>query len=142
MLRWGDNAQEMFFIPETKEEWQGLKDFLIERKLEDKPETWTFILSQLQGVQMPVLTMRLTLLIAAYKRWKIAAVLQAEKLVYLQELEAKLRDKLEEVAKQNEGAPQQEEWTHPIGGMREGPSDISGAVPILSTSEEAVVQQA
>ena len=107
-----------FLIPETKEEWEALKALLIEKGLEDSPETWTFILSQLQGVKMPELSTTMSELTAHYKRWKIAKLLQDEKAVYLSQLQDKLKQKMEELIKlekENEGA---------------SPSDISSELPV------------
>jgi hypothetical protein len=115
-----------FNLPETKEQWLELKAILINTYgLIDEPQTWTLVLSKIQGVPMPELTMSFLTLVGHYKRWKIAGVLQAEKLVYIKQLEDRLTELEAENAKsqeQNEGHPgDMQERTHnfstPVQGM-------------------------
>jgi hypothetical protein len=106
--------ERKFMIPSTKEEWNLLKETLILCKVEDSPETWTFILSQLQGIKMPDLDYDIETLIAYYKRWKIAKVLQDEKAVYIEELQVKLKEKMESFALANPGVA--DEGTSPSTG--------------------------
>lgn len=92
-------------LPENKEEWEVIKlKFAKLACLEDTPETWTFILSQLQNTKMPELTFDYTSVINHYKRWKIAEVLQKEKMIYLQQLQDKLKDKIEALGEPENGS--------------------------------------
>lgn len=110
-------------LPETKQEWEKIKaSFLKMKDVEDIPETWTFILSQLQGVKMPELEFDPKIIWAHYKRWKIAKVLQDEKTVYIAELQAKLKKLMEE---QGDGT-----------SVHAGASDLKGELPGLSSPEE------
>lgn len=133
-LRFHGSAQSKIYIPETKEEWEALKDLLIfDYGLEDKPETWTFVLSHLQGVKMPVLTILVRDIVDHYKRWKIAAVLQTEKMVYIEQLKDKLNKCMEAVAS-NGSTPSGEQ-------VQSGASDSEGIVPILPTPQENLVSE-
>lgn len=128
-------------IPETKEEWEEIKaEFILScPDIEDSPETWTFILSQLQGVKMPELFFDYNVIYAYYKRWKIAKLLQDEKAVYIQELEVKLKDKFEALAKLqaeeqalngNGSSPELPSGTQDIRSSLQGVSeDEAGMVP-------------
>jgi len=115
------------------------KKYLIEQKgLEDKPETWTFILSQLQGIKQPLLRGDMRELVAYYKRWKIAAVLQAEKLVYIQELNAKLEALARaQVEAKDDGTtpPQPDTGSDVLGGT----SHTEGLLPPLPEPKKDVV---
>lgn len=126
-------------LPETKQEWEKIKKyFLSKHKIEDSPETWTFILSQLQNTKMPDLDFKYEVVFAHYKRWKIAKVLQDEKTVYIQELEAKLKAQMELMAQQgegHEGASPSEHTEH----MPDGSHHFEGELPPLPDLEEGVV---
>lgn len=133
-----DPFADMHAIPSTKEEWESIKKELIESyRLEDKPETWTFVLSQIQGVTMPELQFSLPRIVAFYRRWKIAAVLQAEKAVYIQALEDKLRAELE--ARANEGTPSQEDGAGSVRDMPEGASDLPRGMQSMPEPSEGMV---
>lgn len=125
-------------LPENKQEWEIFKAEFIEMGLEDAPETWTFVLSQLQNTKMPELQFDPKNVLAHYKRWKIAKVLQDEKAVYIAQLQDKLKAKLESLEKEmsNEGASSQQAGAGPL---REGAPDIQGDVPGLPEPSEAVV---
>lgn len=127
-------------IPDTLEKWEAIKkQFLEIYKVEDAPETWTFVLSQLQNVKMPELEFSAYDIWAHYKRWKIAKVLQDAKTVYIGELEAKLKEKLEALAKQEaetNGSPSPAE--HPEH-MSSGAFYSEGDVPALPTVKEGMV---
>lgn len=131
----------IFFLPENKQEWESLKKYLLHeyKDMEDSPETWTFILSQIQGVKMPNLTMQTQVLYAYYKRWKIAKVLQDEKTVYIKQLEDKLREKIEALQSEakNEGNASSNEADS--GDVQCGPSHSEGELPTLSGPEENMV---
>jgi hypothetical protein len=89
-----------FKLPESKEEWAELKLYL-SKDIKDTPEDWLFILNQLQNTKMPEIQVNIEHLINSYRRWKIAAVLQDEKLVYMKEIQAKLEQKAQEMAKED-----------------------------------------
>lgn len=126
-------------LPETKEEWEKLKHrFLSLPDVDDTPETWTFVLSHLQGIKMPAVYFDMQDVWLHYKRWKISKVLQDEKVVYIQMLQDKLNEKMKEMAKElgNEGIPSSGEQ------MPSGSPDSEGIVPLLPIAEENLVQAA
>lgn len=124
-------------LPETKEQWEKLKHkFLSLPDVEDSPETWTFVLSHLQGIKMPLIYFDMQDVWLHYKRWKIAKVLQDEKVVYIQALQAKLDEKMKEMIKElgSEGTPSSGEQ------VSSGSSNSEGVVPTLPVSQENLVQ--
>lgn len=128
----------MRMLPTTKEGWESVKrDFLKNFAVEDTPETWTFILSQLQNTKMPELEFDPALIWQHYMRWKIAKVLQDEKTVYIKQLEDKLREHLTATEAQDEGTSLPADSSEP---MQCGSFCAQGDVPPLSTDQEGLVQ--
>lgn len=128
-------------LPQTKAEWEKFKEYFLDayQDVDDMPETWTFILSQLQGVKMPELDFDPYEIYRHFKRWKIAKVLQDEKIVYLAQLQDKLKEKIEALQKaeaEKNGEPSLSEHSEHVSS--ESP-DIQGDVPPLSGVEEALV---
>lgn len=118
-------------LPETTKEWESIKKLFLKKKgIEDTPETWTFVISQLQGTKMPELEFDLEDIWKHYKRWKIAKVLQDEKMVYIAQLEAKLKSQIEAM---NEGISSHAD-------MREGSLDPERELSTMSATQEGMVQ--
>lgn len=114
-------------MPESKTEWEWLKDlFLNKFGVEDTPETWTFIISQIQNVKMPELTFMPETIHAHYKRWKIAKVLQDEKTVYITQLQDKLNALLAKGDEVN-------------GSLPDGTPEPQSEVPPLQIPSEELV---
>jgi len=126
-------------LPESKKEWEKIKTTFKKKGIEDTPEAWTFVLSQLQNTKMPELKFSYENVIAHFKRFKIAKVLQDEKTVYLMELQRKAEEKIkaltEEMGK-DEGISPSEHTEH----MQDGTHHSEGELPPLPDSEEGVVQ--
>lgn len=130
MMKWN--------LPETKEEWEEVKRAFKEQyRVEDTPETWTFIISQLQNTKMPELEFSMDEVFKHYMRWKIAKVLQDEKTVYIKQLEDKLREHLKATEAQNEGTSLPADSSEP---MQCGSFCAQGDVPPLPTDQEGLVQ--
>lgn len=111
-------------LPETKPEWDLVKQQFIDIGVEDQPESWTFILSQLQNTKMPDLEFDYTYVFNHYKRWKLAEVLQTEKMGYVEELQAKVEASLQ--AQREAQALQQQQDAEANGSsspVSDGPSD-------------------
>lgn len=122
----------MTFLPETKEQWELIKEqFLTMKDIEDTPETWTFILSQLQGTKMPELMFDTDLVWHHYKRWKIATVLQNEKQVYIEQLKAKLIEGVQRALGKEHGESSPD--------VPEGSFHSEGDVPALPILETGMV---
>jgi len=128
-------------LPETPEQWEKIKkEFIKKFRVEDTPETWTFVLSQLQNTKMPELEFDYTNVYNHYKRYKIAEVLQKEKVVYLQELQSKLEEKVKAF---NEQQGLGDEGTSPreLGGDVSGGSlDSQGILSGVPEAEAGMVQ--
>lgn len=114
-------------LPKNKDEWEVIKQEFLNLDLEDKPETWTFIISQLQNTKMPELSFDYETVLNHYKRWKIAEVLQKEKLVYIEQLKDKLKEALlREEAEQANGSSS--------SNLPDEPLDLHAVMPTLPAS--------
>jgi len=133
MIKWTNEPTECY-IPDTKEGWESLKAHLMqEHGLEDSPETWTFVLSQLQGVKMPQLIVNIIDIVNFYKRWKISEVLQKEKTIYIEALQSKLEKAIKEAQEvAGEGAT-------PSSDVPSGSQQPEGIVQTLPDAKEVVV---
>ncbi len=127
-------------LPETKKEWETIKKMFLKKfRVEDSPETWTFILSQLQNTKMPELEFKPEFVFAHYKRWKLTKILQDEKTVYIQALQTKLEEKIKafnDKEAENERTSQSEHTEHLLNGAFHSEGDV----PPLPANEEALVQ--
>lgn len=127
-------------LPETPEQWEKIKkEFIKKFRVEDTPETWTFLLSQLQNTKMPELEFDYTIVHNHYKRYKIAKLLQDEKQVYLKALQDKLEQKVKAF---NEQQGLVNEGTSPQSGndVSIGSHDIERVMSGLPETEAGLVQ--
>lgn len=100
---WNEGKMTYFNLPNSKEEWEVIKSiFLRDYGIIDEPQSWLFILSQIQNVKMPELSTSYQTITAYYKRWKIGAILQDQKTIELEKLNAILEEKVKALAKEEE----------------------------------------
>lgn len=112
-----------FHLPHTKEEYEIIKRTLIDKYgLIDEPQTWVFVISQIQNVKMPDLCGSYDSIVSHYKRWKIGAVLQDQKNIAIQAFEAILKEKTEQAIKELS-----EKEAHSVGGKEDDlPIQLNG----------------
>lgn len=108
-------------LPVSKQEWLEIKDILMrDHGLEDDPKTWIFVLSQIQNTKMPDLETDYETVVNHYHRWKIASVLQDQKLIEIEKLQSKLKEEAEKMAKdEHHGSEEDLSLT-----INHGPRDI------------------
>lgn len=122
-------------LPENKESWERIKRLFLTLGVEDVPESWTFILSQLQNTKMPELMFNYINVFSYYKRWKIAKVIQDEKAVYIQLLEDKLKAHMDAIKSQGDG----ENGASDIELLPIGAPDHQSELQPLQTDSETLV---